>query len=736
MTEMTDNEATASTRRELIAFAFVEESYAKSGDIVGGLMPLFAPVLAKRANRIFDSAQFAADVQAAYDIPMSPLVADGLVERFAESGLLRMDGGDQHTYRVAARPGVPTIDEAGVDALLADFCTFATSALGRVQLAASAEVLQAALLKRLTTAYFLSFVDKREKNYFKGSTLSIRKVEDDEQDAVQLEQALDVICAEFALQKIEEGGAASDLLLRLVAGSLIAEVVLTLQRPSSVEVLNKLTVVFDGPLILDYMDLSTPELRDYAVDLFALVKKAGIRLVVFKHTVEEMKGTLQGPLKAMQRGEEPFGPLGSRIRVSAQHAAYARAMLDGLEGQLNQLEFDIVDADTLASDEHMRFCDLATEESLRNNIGPLMLNLERRIRDARSIATILRLRGTAQRFNAIAETGWVLVTRNDAVANRSQGFLEVRKLIERDQVPPAITDRRLAGYLWFAVGGSVGALSRKKLIANCSYVMTPRTDVVSKARQYLNELDPAKADIFVSLMRDQRAQRCLMRSTLGFPGAVRRDNAEDLLKEVRLSVAEELQAQADAREAQLKAEHQAQVSGLTQAQQLEQLQSQSALLRLQQDLDKEKREAAQEIAKRDEQVSTLGGRLTLLEGVVGFDVDQRIQRAAGSASWITGILTSFLTVVYLSVVGAAYWFLPNERVPYALVITLVVALLAFWVVPQFIYDRIARPLWTWRFGSRCRDLGVTEHAAMYDIDPARGTAVTRTRVKADPVNDS
>ena len=122
MTEMTDNEATASTRRELIAFAFVEESYAKSGDIVGGLMPLFAPVLAKRANRIFDSAQFAADVQAAYDIPMSPLVADGLVERFAESGLLRMDGGDQHTYRVAARPGVPTIDEAGVDALLADFC--------------------------------------------------------------------------------------------------------------------------------------------------------------------------------------------------------------------------------------------------------------------------------------------------------------------------------------------------------------------------------------------------------------------------------------------------------------------------------------------------------------------------------------------------------------------------------------------------------------------------------------
>jgi hypothetical protein len=169
--ETNANEAAAATRRELIAFAFVEESYLKSGDIVGGLLPLFAPVLAKRAHRIFDSAQFAADVQATYDIPMSPLVADGLVERLAEAGLLRMDGSDQHTYRIAAQPNLPTIDEAGVDAFLTDFSAFARSALDRVKLTATDDVLQSGLLKRLTTAYFLSFVDKREKNYTRGRTV-------------------------------------------------------------------------------------------------------------------------------------------------------------------------------------------------------------------------------------------------------------------------------------------------------------------------------------------------------------------------------------------------------------------------------------------------------------------------------------------------------------------------------------------------------------------------------------
>jgi hypothetical protein len=720
-----NSSSAAASRRELIAFVFVEESYAKSGDIVGGLLPLFAPVLAKRPNRIFDSVQFAADVQDAYDIPMSPLVADGLVEKLAEAGLLRLEDGDKHTYRITPQSSSSQIDEAGVDELLSEFCTFAHTALDRVSLTASDEEIQTGLLKRLTTAHFLSFVDKREKNYFKGNTISLKKVEDDDQDTAQLDQALDVICAEFALKKLEQGGRTAALLLRLVTGALIAEVVLTLQQPSSNHVLASMKVVFDGPLILDYLDLSTPELKDYATDLFSLVDSASIKRVVFKHTLEEMKGTLQGPLKALQRGEEPFGPLGNRIRVNSEHAAYARTILDGLEDELQRMGFEVLNADEYLSDEYTKFCSPETEESLRNNVGPLMVNLERRIRDARSIATILRLRGSAQRFSTVAETGWILVTRNDAVANRSQSFLEVRKQIERNQVPPAITDRRLAGYLWFAVGGSVGALTRKKLIANCSYVMTPRTDVVSKARQYLCELDPAKAETFVALMRDQRAQRCLMRSTLGFPSAIRRDNAEEILQEVRSSVAEEIQAQATAREADLRASHQAEVLALEQTRLSEHLESQSALLRLSREREEERRATDGELAKRDQRVDALTDRLSGLESAFGSDVDRRIQRAVLSANHLKRWLKILFITIYLVTVGGSYWFLPNERTSYTLAITAAVALLAFWIVPQYIHDRIAHPLWMWRFRARCEDLGVSEYLGTYEISPSLGHAVQK-----------
>jgi hypothetical protein len=49
--------------RELIAFAFVEEAYSRTGDLVAGLLPLFAPVLGKKPGRRFNAAEFASDVQ-------------------------------------------------------------------------------------------------------------------------------------------------------------------------------------------------------------------------------------------------------------------------------------------------------------------------------------------------------------------------------------------------------------------------------------------------------------------------------------------------------------------------------------------------------------------------------------------------------------------------------------------------------------------------------------------------
>lgn len=703
--------------RELIAFAFVEEAYSKTGDLVAGLVPLFTPLLAKKPHRRFDAVEFAADVQRTYDIPMSSLVAEGLIEKFAAARLLTRAEGEPHTYRIAPDLSTSeTFEEVEIDALLAEFSAFANASLAKFGIEQEPGFLATAFLQRLTSAQFLSFADRREKDYYRGRTITLRKVEDDTQDAPQLDQALDVLSAEFALRLLEAGGAPAELLTRLLNGALIAEVILTLQTPSSADALAKVTVVFDGPLILDYLDLSTPELRDYAKDLFELLERAGVHKAVFNHTIEEMKGTLRGPLEALQRGDQPFGPLGNRIRVDTSHAAYARATLNNLEERVEGLGFDILDAELLSTPERMKYCDAATEESLRNNIGPVMENLERRIRDARSIATVLRVREEAGKSKSIADARWVLVTRNDAVATRSQGFLIVRKVMERDDVPPAITDRRLAGYLWFAVGGSLGALSRKKLVANCSNVMSPRTDVVSKVRQYLTELDADKAELFTALMGDQRAQRCLVHATLGFPSAVTAENAEQLLEEVRLSVATEVREEAARREAKLEVEHEKFVADLVERHRDEVLRRESDSLLARGALNDHKIESERKLGEQQRQISRLEERLQGLVSSIDADIDRRVQQAADHARRVTVALKWALVAGYLFLVGLATWLAPADPTYARLGMVLLLTFLGFWIVPQVLFEWLARPLWQRRFAARCTDLGVSEHLQSYDAD--------------------
>jgi len=77
-----------SVSKELIAFAYVQEDYQKTGDITKGLMPLFAPIIHDQAGSIFDASEFAKKVQDKYDIAMRPIVAESLIPKLVESGLL------------------------------------------------------------------------------------------------------------------------------------------------------------------------------------------------------------------------------------------------------------------------------------------------------------------------------------------------------------------------------------------------------------------------------------------------------------------------------------------------------------------------------------------------------------------------------------------------------------------------------------------------------------------------
>ena len=61
-------------------------------------------------------------------------------------------------------------------------------------------------------------------------------------------------------------------------------------------------VILDGPIILDLLELSTPEHTDYSSDLIGLIDKTELRKVTFQHVLDEVRGSIRAPLQMLRRG--------------------------------------------------------------------------------------------------------------------------------------------------------------------------------------------------------------------------------------------------------------------------------------------------------------------------------------------------------------------------------------------------------------------------------------------------
>lgn len=690
--------------RELIAFAFVEDEYSRTGDITRGLMPLFNPILANRKNQIFDAVWFAKQVESTYDIPMSTLVAEGLVPRLADIGLLYQENAESHIYRISAQQETDTpLNTEEFDSLVTEFISFSRKILSNATLDFDDTALEEALLKRFTSLQFLSILQRPDKNYFKGKTITIKKEEEPEE--INAEQYLDILCANFALHMLETQKEKFDLLTKIASGALIAEVILTLQSSISDQKLADVSLLLDGPLLLDYLDLSTVELKEFATDLFNLIEKLQVNKVVFRHTIEEMKGTIYAPLETLQRGDTPFGPLGDRINNRTQTAAYARSIHDDIENTLQNLNITIIEAESYETEEGLAFCSKDMEESLTNSLGTPHINLERRMKDAKSVATILRMRGKKS-FHAqsITEARFLLVTRNEGVAKATRMHLLYKKQIDDRDFPPTLTDRQLAGLLWFSAGGNLASLSSKKLIANCSYVMHPKIDIISKLRQCLTDINEEKAKIFTVLMRDQRAQRCLVQRTFGFASAINTHNAEQILEELRSSTADQVRREAEEREKKLREELDQKLQSTIGAYKSELLEKESKLLELtssQNGLTKEKAEEAQKALQLQEEFRR--------------DVDIRIKDAVDFANlqvlklkWLIVLLYAFVVILNLHI--------SFNNVTIQILWLLTLGLVAFWIIPEYIFEKLAARIWKKYFLYRVSILKVSDKLDTYKID--------------------
>lgn len=683
-------DSSVGTAKELIAFAYVHEDYQKTGDITKGLMPLFAPIIHDMAGRVFDATDFAKAVQGKYDIAMRPIVAESLIPKLVESGLLTKEEKSKYVavYRCVIGPAEHrSSKDEQLDEILQGFCDFAGEALSKQKFSLEKEILKNGFIERLKSMDFLHVMNGAGQHH----QIQTHDVGNSgimgEFTSNQLSHVLDVLSAEYVTILTKKDPLKFDFLVEIASGAVIADVVLTLQQPAADTNLDGLTVALDGPLIMDMLDLNTEESLSFAEDLMDLLKKANVTIITFKHVVEEIRGSIYAPLEAYINGQDAFGPLATRLYQNPAHATYARAVMDGINEFIANLGIGIVDASDFEGEDYLQYCPEDVEDALRNCLGPLHESVDRRIRDAKSVATVIRMRKGYTSTASITESKFIFVTRNVQVSGRSTDCLLSRKSIGYDDVPPSILDRQLAGVLWLCLGGSINKLTREKLLANCMDALYPRPNLLARVRGFLEKLDPEKARIFEALMRDKRAQRSLLHRTFGYTLAVTQDNVGELLDEIRRSTAEEVTKEAESRERALHEKHEQELADKT-----------AAINLVREDAEKLLREKAHIEASRDEVVMSA------------------LERACKSARTVQRRSKALIVSFYGLLVIAATYF-SNSFVGLGAAIPCgVVAVLGFWFIPERLLRKWLDKAWEEKFNEELLESNVVDYEEHYLVD--------------------
>ncbi|MFM0113384.1 hypothetical protein [Paraburkholderia nemoris] len=524
--------------RPLIAYALLAQTTQVQGDLLSGLAPIFKPIVKQWMGRKFDAKQLAIEVRALYGIDIHPWAIDDLAVRLEKAGLLLKnkigDAVDEYVYATVTDE-FNSVSEADIRSVVESFCKFARPILNQNGFSIEDKTLSEAFLDQLVSMDFHAILLKpgrvSGKSGSGSNTLSLAPTAERKKIDAQIsaKAKLDVLCASFIVDAYETKQGLYDLISKIAAGALIAEVVLNVQDPGNKPSLGLMNVVLDAPFVMSLLDLSSEESHLYAKQIYDRLKSNKANVIVFRHSVDEIRSNLQGVINHVANGEG-YGPTARRLNQSVFNQ-YATSVLRDVESAVKSIATRIDDSPTDTA--KYNFFTRDAEEAFFGWLGTYGNPAAQR-RDAASIAGVMRLRaGRAVRMSQFQTASYVFVTENPRLAECAGKFVISRKLLNYDDVPPAITDRYLAGMLWVLYGGKADDITRYRLLANCTAALEPRSDVVRKVHKFLSELDEVKANRFRALMTDERAGQHLMQFTLGDSVLIKStDDAEQIFNKM------------------------------------------------------------------------------------------------------------------------------------------------------------------------------------------------------------
>lgn len=701
--------------RNLIAYAFLAQATRGEGDLMSGLAPIFKPIARLHAGEKFDCNEFSRLVEEIYGLRVHPWAVEDIAPRLEKAGLLVrvQHSGEVHEYTYAEiREEFDAVSEADIRRVIHQFVEFAKPILEQNKLPTDERALEDGFLAQLVDMNFVSILlkpDRSKEDSRKGGTIALKKpAEQAEWEQMNAARAkIDVLCAAFIIDAYHNNQNLYAMVMRIATGALVSEVILNLQDPGQTVSLDGLTVIMDTPFLMSMLDLSSEEGHSFALEICNQLRDQGAQLATFAHSVDELRDNLKAVIGNV-RGGTGFGATARRLS-STHFAAYAAAVLGNPELRLKQDNVRIIT--TPRSEDFFQFFTGDDQERVKASFGTFSNQLAQE-RDAESIAATLRLRrGRRVKMGRLPASGYLFVTDNPLIADRSQEFLKRRNLFSDGEVPPAVSERYLAGLLWVIFGGKGKDLPRHLLLANCAAALEPRADVVKQMHRFLTEVDAKQAEFFITLMTEERAGQYTMQLTLGDSALLNKNNTVAVLEQVKNSLIEKFESDKKSQLEEISTRNEAEVDrqkDIAEGFRSELMNTQAGQLKMQDDL----RQSTQQIEKLAAAVAT--------EKAIRADEQRKlVERCARSAARYEVAIHIILAACVAALGGLITWygFQDSQKLTIKSASTLVVWVLTFfgfWKIPDYMLGCYMTKLRDRFYRKKLADLGLEE--GMYEID--------------------
>ena len=540
--------------RKLAAIAFIADDYARTNNPVSGLMPIFGSLLSQMEMKVLEPMTFAHQVRVEYGLQMNPLVVRALCPEMEKSGWLVRHGTSDETYTVQQNKVSPhKVNVEGVEEVLEGFSKHVQNKYS-ANITQTGQALKTTFLRNMMTESMLSNLGSMRKNASWSKTISAPDPSApdpsapdtvEHNDKMLEEHMIQFACCEYTDMLRETDPEKFMTLGKIIRGALIAEAIISIRRPASPDLLQQVTVIIDGPLLLDKLDLSSSEAKRYANDLFDLMNRSKVQKCVFQHSIEEMERTLSTTLAAV-RDCSGYGPLALKVSYDPSEMTVAQGMEGNLQSKVEKLGIKIIDSVARFNSEDPFHAE--HWGALMAHVCGSMQSPEAKDADNASAILTLRMReSNNSSSSSVVNTKWMFVTKNQKLAKYGNRYFMNHGLLNEKDTPPIFTDLKLAAFLWFCTDMSHGQLEEmlnSKLIATCSAVREPEGGLIPKILHLLRK-DPDKQKLLSEIVLEKCVRYFLSSKAMREGVSITSKNVDDYYGGALQAFADNVRAEVD-----------------------------------------------------------------------------------------------------------------------------------------------------------------------------------------------